>query len=72
MTEKWNESRWRCPNCGSDDVQISLPTWYRETRDCELVFVETDEAADPTWWWCQSCNESGGGDPIDANKEEVA
>ncbi len=63
-------SRWRCPKCDSDNVQISLPTWYRETQDYELRFEQTDEGADPLWWICDDCEESGTGEPIDNNEVE--
>lgn len=57
------DSRWKCPECGSHDVQISLPTWYREKTDGQLEFVETDAEADVMWWYCPDCDESGMGQP---------
>lgn len=65
-----SEPRWRCPACGSTKVQISLPTWYRETRGYELEFQQTDEGADPLWWICDDCEETGKGEPIDVNEEK--
>lgn len=65
------KSRWRCPECDSDNVQISLPTWYRETQDYDLIFEETDKGADPMWWVCDDCEASGTGEqPIDNNEVE--
>jgi len=57
------ESRWACPECGSLQVQISLPAWHVETTDGQLVFVETDAEADPRSWYCEECTESGNGEP---------
>lgn len=59
-------NRWKCPDCGSDAVQISLPTWYTETKDGTLLFVETDLEADIQWWWCPDCSEQGFGNPDEA------
>lgn len=58
-------SRWRCPCCKSRNVQISLPAWYYETIDHDLVFSETDGDADISWWYCDDCDESGDGQPED-------
>jgi hypothetical protein len=55
--------RWQCPNCGSTDVQVSYPTWYHETSDFERTFVETDDEAEPLWWYCEACDESESGRP---------
>lgn len=55
--------KWRCPNCNSTDVEISLPTWYTETDDGELHFVDIDAEADVLWWYCNHCSESDSGEP---------
>lgn len=55
--------RWCCPSCKSLRVQISLPTWYRESSDFSLTFVQTDSDADPLYWYCESCEETGTGAP---------
>lgn len=56
-------SRWKCPECGSQSVQISLPTWYYEGKDYSLTFVQTDSDADVMYWYCDDCNEGGRGMP---------
>lgn len=56
-------SKWKCPACGSHNVQISLPTWYKETQDGQLEAVEVDSEADVLWWWCEDCDESELGEP---------
>lgn len=62
-------SRWRCPCCKSLNVQVSLPTWYHESRlpsgMTELHFVETDSEADISWWFCEDCEETDSGQPED-------
>ena len=57
-------SRWRCPRCGGEEVQIALPTWYREAADGALTQVSIDDEADPLCWCCDECLESDGGTPI--------
>jgi DNA-directed RNA polymerase subunit RPC12/RpoP len=57
--------RWKCPSCGGTDVQISLPTWYTETLDGDLTMVETDSDACVSWWYCETCSETGDGEPDD-------
>ena len=57
------DSRWKCPKCGSTHVQVSLPTWYRETSDGTLVMVNTDGEASVQFWYCEECEESSSGEP---------
>jgi hypothetical protein len=49
--------RWKCSDCGSTNVQVSLPTWYTETLDKiePLEMVETDSDAEVMYWWCVDC-----------------
>ena len=63
--------RWECPNCGSTNVQIALPAWYRETAN-GLSFVDADEEADALYWCCDDCDHAGEGRPIDRFNGEVA
>lgn len=56
-------SRWLCPRCGGDNVDISLPTWYRETTEHELIMVETTLDAEISWWYCGDCKMSDTGAP---------
>jgi ribosomal protein L37AE/L43A len=56
------KSIWKCPSCGSTDIQVSYPTWYRQSAH-ELKFVETDDAAEILWWYCAHCDESDYGRP---------
>jgi len=60
-----SNSRWKCPHCGSPDVQIGLPAWHTESKDFEVRYVETDLEADIMWWYCPNCDESGSGQPED-------
>ena len=57
------DSRWKCPKCGSTDVQVSLPTWYRETSGGTLVMVDPDGEASVQYWYCEECEESSAGEP---------
>jgi rubredoxin len=56
-------SKWKCRECGSINVQISLPTWYRESQDGDLMLVDTDYEADPIYWYCEDCDTSDNGSP---------
>ena len=60
------DSRWKCPRCGSTHVEVSLPTWYRETSSGVLTMVNTDEEADVLYWHCEACEEGGSGEPVRA------
>lgn len=57
------DSRWKCPKCGSTHVQVSLPTWYRETSEGTLIMVTTDAEASVQFWYCEECEESDSGEP---------
>jgi hypothetical protein len=63
--------RWQCPSCGGSNVQISLPTWYRETRGGELELVEADSEAHILWYYCDDCDDSESGQPIDRDARLV-
>lgn len=63
LLEHVSDSRWKCPKCGSTDVQVSLPTWYRETSGGTLVMVNTDGEAAVQYWHCETCEEGGSGEP---------
>lgn len=54
--------RWACPQCHGTRVQVSYPTWYHESADFELQFVETD-AETVLWWYCEDCDDSGDDEP---------
>lgn len=56
-------SRWCCPACKSRNVQISLPHWFYESQDNELIPVEVDGEADISWWYCEDCDETDSGSP---------
>jgi len=60
------DSRWKCPSCGSKNVQVSLPTWYKETSAGELIFVNTDEEASVQFWYCADCKSTGEDEPLRA------
>jgi rubrerythrin len=62
-TQREPRPRWKCPSCGSTNVQISLPTWYRETDDYALEMVDTDSEADISYWFCEDCDSSESGEP---------
>jgi hypothetical protein len=57
------KSKWKCPCCASENVQISLPVWFTETQTGELTQVEIDAEADPRYWCCEDCDETGDGEP---------
>ncbi len=63
LLETVEDSRWKCPSCGSHDVQVSLPTWYRETSEGNLVMVNTDGEASVQYWHCEACDDGGSGEP---------
>lgn len=58
-------SRWSCPKCESENVEISLRAWYRENQNHELVHVSLDYESDPIAWFCADCLESGEGAPTE-------
>lgn len=62
-------SRWKCPKCGSINVQVSLPVWFREYQDGCLVEISVDEEADPSGWYCEDCTECEAGSPILTEEE---
>lgn len=66
-----SQSRWKCPDCGSGNVEISLLSWYRETTDGNLVHVSADYESEPHSWICQDCAADGEGSPI-FNDQEAA
>ena len=55
--------KWCCPECGSTDVHICLPSWHTETTGGDLTFINVDEEAEVRMWCCCSCGESGPGEP---------
>lgn len=67
--------RWECSSCGGRHVQVTLPFWYRELspenpdeyRVGSLQPVGVDEDADPMWWYCEDCEETGSGRPMEAD-----
>ena len=63
-----SKSRWVCPHCGSENVQISLPTWYKEDTAYQLTFVNTDSEAHVLWWYCEDCEETDSGFPKEQTK----
>jgi hypothetical protein len=63
-----NASKWRCPECASPNVEISLPVWFTEDQSGHLTQVSIDDGADPLWWYCQDCEATDGGAP--ARNEE--
>ncbi len=71
QTDPNAKPRWKCPCCESTNVQISFPTWYHETvtgkdqAGADLEFVETDAEADILWWYCENCEESDSGSPVE-------
>ena len=63
-------SRWACPACGSRDVEIALPAWFRETDGFTLDQTSVDAEADILYWACNDCDGNGCGDPIDTLQAE--
>lgn len=63
------DSRWACPKCGSKDVYVSLPSWFMEDKNGDLVFISDDGEADPIFWLCNTCEASDHGEPTDLLKE---
>lgn len=66
------KNRWRCPQCKGTNVQVSLPTWYIETEDYDLNFVETDGEADIMWFYCPDCDCSEHGEPEENTSDEAS
>lgn len=65
-------SKWKCPECGSHSVQISLPCWFYETEEGALEFIGEDFEADPMSWFCEDCDTSGQGEPDRVRAEDRA
>lgn len=55
--------KWKCPACGSPDIQISLPTWFHEYENGSLEMVEPDAEADIKWFYCETCDFTDDGEP---------
>jgi hypothetical protein len=62
--------RWRCPKCGSTDVEISLPVWFVETQDLHLQQRDIDGEADPLWWFSNHCEATDTDTPLLAAPEQ--
>ena len=58
-------SRWACPQCGSKDVEIALPMWFRESDAYDLSPCHLDDDSDPLFWLCNTCEASDKGSPVD-------
>ncbi len=55
---------WECRSCGSADVELAFPAWYRQDPDSgEIDHTDTDFCAEPLYWACNDCGEGGGGVP---------
>jgi Zn finger protein HypA/HybF involved in hydrogenase expression len=67
-----NRSKWACPHCGSQNVQISLPTWYTESADFTLTLVDTNTEAEVLWYWCPDCEQTDDGEPTRTDPLEDA
>ena len=48
-------SRWKCRQCGSRNVEVSYPAWFREGTDYSIELIEPDNEADPLWFYCEDC-----------------
>jgi len=59
------DSRWACPKCGSKDVEIALPAWCKESTDYDLTPCNVDEESAPIYWFCNTCEASDRGSPVD-------
>lgn len=68
MTDEAIDSRWQCRKCGSLHVQVAMPAWYRQTMAGAMTYVDTDELAYPVYWYCETCQESDEGQPIDRTR----
>ena len=58
-----SRSRWQCPTCGSERIQVRLPVWFTEYADGTLIQTNLDEEADPQAWYCEACFECESGEP---------
>lgn len=68
MNEQF-DSRWGCPDCGSRDVEVAYPAWYREGKDLALKPTSVDSEAEPLYWACNNCFNSGRGEPVNLLKD---
>jgi hypothetical protein len=59
------DSAYVCPRCGSADVIVEVPTWYRQTRAGGLVEVR-GQPGEVSAWYCNYCHSVGDGAPEDA------
>ena len=61
-------SRWKCPVCGTHDVEIALPAWFKEDSEWGLDATSgVDAEADILYWVCnaEECNATGQGKPTE-------
>lgn len=61
-------NRWKCPKCGSLNVAVCYPAWFKEACDRELQYIEADIESDVKSWHCEDCNGSDSGAPTNALK----
>jgi len=65
--EKVFLSRWKCRECGSLNVEIALPCWFREDRDMNLHQIDgPEDEAEPMAWSCNECFAYSDGCPAPA------
>lgn len=57
------KSRWKCPECGSHNIQVVVRAWFKESSDFELHFLEVDQEAEISEWLCTDCEVSDTGKP---------
>lgn len=52
---------WRCRDCGSTSVQISLRAWFLEDESGALKYVDADVEGNVLAWACTTCGASDTG-----------
>ena len=57
------KSRWVCPSCDSENVEVCLPTWYREDIDGTFTPKFLDSRDEIMQWYCPDCSASEEGYP---------
>lgn len=73
-------SRFKCPTCGGDDVQVSITTWARMiTNTRGEIETDTEDADDNSHDWdgksmmkCLLCCHMAPADEFDTAKDEAA
>lgn len=71
MVVNMENSRWQCSVCNSKNVQVSLLAWHYETKDKELIYVDSLTESAIVGWVCCDCGEGDWHSPKEVKQESA-